>query len=300
MARLFFREVWNFPPAYRDARCYQASLGAEDAPLGITSMGEKDTTETWAGRGASWGAALVGALPFLLFGLAHLLDGIAELSGHARLAINPLDRSLDLPAIVLTLPMGVYLVSVLGLLIGVLKGFPRWSYAYLGMSLYLGLSYFNGSFYGVDYSSWAWIPALAAILLGFLLTRSLYPLARMLQGAWNDWTRVSFALYAFAAPVLTIIFFDEDWGVLQLYGLFFDTVLLAAGAVAFLRSSTILGRVLSLQAAVLILVVKGLLGGWLDGHFWPAFLFFILYFGFLQLPAVIGLLRRGVDALSSR
>jgi len=263
-------------------------------------MGEKDTTETWAGRGASWGAALVGALPFLLFGLAHLLDGIAELSGHARLAINPLDRSLDLPAIVLTLPMGVYLVSVLGLLIGVLKGFPRWSYAYLGMSLYLGLSYFNGSFYGVDYSSWAWIPALAAILLGFLLTRPLYPLALMLQDAWNDWTRVSFALYAFALPVLTIIFFDEDWGVLQLYGLFFDTVLLAAGAVAFLRSSTILGRVLSLQAAVLILVVKGLLGGWLDGHFWPAFLFFILYFGFLQLPAVIGLLRRGVDALSSR
>jgi hypothetical protein len=100
--------------------------------------------------------------------------------------------------------------------------------------------------------------------------------------------------------MLTFIFFDEDWGAFQLYGLFFDTVLLAAGAVAFLRSRTIWGRVLSLQAAVLILVVKGLLGGWFDGHFWPAFLFIIIYIGFLLLPAVIGLLRRGVGALSSR
>jgi hypothetical protein len=61
--------------------------------------------------------------------------------------------------------------------------------------------------------------------------------------------------------MLTVIFFDEDWGAIQLYGLIFDTVLLAAVAVAFLRSRTILGRVLSLEAAVLILVVKWLLGG---------------------------------------
>jgi hypothetical protein len=300
MARLFFREVWYFPLAYLDARRYQVSLSAEDPALGIKSFGEEDTTETWVGRGASWGVALVGALPFLLFGLAHLLDGIAELGGHTRLAFNALDGSLNHPAIILTLPMGVYLVSVLGLLIGILKGFPRWSYAYLGMSLYFGLYYYNGSFYGVDYSSWAWIPSFAAILLGLLLTRSSQPLALLLQGTWNDWTRLSFAIYAFVLPMLTIVFFDDDWGAFQLYGLFFDTVLLAAGAVAFLRSRTTWGRVLSLQAAILILVVKGLLGGWLRGHFWPAFLFIMIYLGILLLPAMIGLLRRGVDALSSR
>ena len=100
--------------------------------------------------------------------------------------------------------------------------------------------------------------------------------------------------------MLTVIFFDMDWGVFQLYGLFFETVLLAAGAVAFLRSRTIWGRVLSLLAAVVILVVKGLLGGWLDGQFWPAITFFTILAGSLLLPAVIGLLRRGVDALTSR
>jgi hypothetical protein len=306
MARLFLREVWYFPLAYLDARRYHASLDAEDAPLGITSFGEQDTTGTWVGRRSSWGEALIGALPFLLFGLAYLLEGVAELGGHYRLGFNLLDGSrlpdgpFNRPAIILTPPIGVYFVSVLGLLFGILKGFPRWSYAYLGMSIYFGWYYSNGRFYNVVYGSWAWLPLFIAIILGLLLTRSLKPLARLLQGAWYDWTRLSFALYAFTLPMLTVIFFDMDWGAIQLYGLCFETMLLATGAVAFLRSRTIWGRVLSLQAVVLILVVKGFLGGWFDGQYWPALSFFTIYLGFLLLPAVIGLLRRGVAALSSR
>ena len=83
-------------------------------------------------------------------------------------------------------------------------------------------------------------------------------------------------------------------------------LVLTAGAVVFLRSRTILGRVISLQAAALVLVAKGLLGGWGPSSNDPlrmlyfVFSFSIIYFGFLLLPAVIGLLKRGVDALSSR
>jgi hypothetical protein len=305
MARLFFREVWYFPLAYLDARRYQVSSGAGETPAVGAAYGEGQVSETWMGRRASWGEALIGSLPFLLFGLAHLLDGFAELGVYHYPTFNLLGFSPDLPTIPFTAPMGVYFVSVLGLLFGVLKGFPRWSYAYLGISLYFGLNYFNGSFGGVDYSSWAWFPTLAAIILGLLLTRSLQALVRLLQGAWNDWTRLSFALYAFALPMLTIIFFDDDWGALQLYGLVFDTVLLAAGSVVFLRSRTTWSRVLSLLAVVLILVIKGtMLGGWFGGNlrppYWPGFLFIIIYFGFLLLPALIGLLRLGVQALSSR
>jgi hypothetical protein len=305
MARLFIREVWYFPLAYLDARRYQVSLDAGEIPASEASFGEGEATETWMGRRASWGEALIGALPFLLFGLAYLLDGIIELGGHYRPAFNLQDgsllvRPLHRSAIILTTPMGVYFVCVLGLLFGVLKGFPRWSYAYLGMSLYFGWYYSNGRFSGVVYGSWAWLPSFAAIILGLLLTRSLQPLVRLLQGAWNDWTRLSFALYAFALPALTTIFFDMDWEASQLYGLLFDTMLLAAGAVAFLRSRTIWGRVLSLLGVLLILVVKGILGGWLDGQFWPAVSFTTLFISFLLLPAVIGLLRRGMDALSSR
>jgi hypothetical protein len=309
MARLFLREVWDFPRTYLDARRYEVSLGTGETPAGRASYREGEVTETWVGRRAPWTAAFVGALPFLLFGLAYLLEGITELGGHYGPAFNLLDgslldRPLNHPAIILTAPIGVYFACALGLLIGVLKGFPRWSYAYLGMSLYFGWYYSNGRFYGVVYDSWAWLPLFAAIVLGLLFTRSLKPLAQLLQGAWNDWTRLSFALYAFTAPMTTVVFFDMGWGAIQLYGLIFDTALLAAVAVAFLRSHTILGRMLSLDAAVLILVVKGTLGGWfgepLRARYWRAFLFTIIYFGILLLPAVIGLLRRGVGALSSR
>lgn len=309
MVRLFFREVWSFPLAYLDARRYQISLGAEDAPLGKTSFGEQDATEIWMGRRASWGEALIGALPFLLFGLAYLLEGITELGGHYGPAFNLLDgslmdRPLNHPAIILTAPIGVYFISVLGLLFGTLKGFPRWSYAYLGMSIYFGWYYGSGSFSGVHYDSWTWLPLFAAIILGLFFTRSLQPLTRLLQGSWNDWTRLSFALYAFAAPMTTVVFFDGDWGSFQLYILFFDTVLLTAGAVTYLRSRTSWSRVLSLEAVVLVLVIKGMrypsfIEDLLALH-WQAFLFIIIYFGWLIMPAVIGLLRRGVVALSSR
>jgi hypothetical protein len=304
MARLLFREVWYFPLAYLDARRYQVSLGSGEIPTGRASYREGKMIETWVGRRASWGEALIGALPFLLIGLAYLLDGFANLGEYDRLAFKLLDGSLNRPAIILTPEEGVYFVSVLGLLFGALKGFPRWSYAYLGMSLFFSWSYNNQNYYGVFYKWWVWLPSFAAIVLGLLLTRSLKPLARLLQGAWNDWTRLSFALYAFASPLVTAVFFDMDWGVFQLYGLLFDTVLLAAGAVAFMRSRTIWGRVLSLEAAVLILVVKGMrypsFVEDLRALHWQAFLFIIIYFGYLLLPAVIGILRRGVNALSPR
>jgi hypothetical protein len=300
MARLFFRQLWHYPFACLDSWRYQGSLGDAELPAASASYKQEGLIGTWLGRRAPWGAAFVGALPFLLFGLAYLLEGFAELGGQSRLAFKLLVGSPNHPALILTPPVAVYFLSALGLLIGVMKGFPRWSYAYLGLCLYFGWYYSNGRFNGVVYSSWAWLPLLAAILLGLLFARSLQPLGRLFQGVWNDWTRLSFAFYAFGLPILTVIFFDQDWGALQLYGLFFDTILLAAMAVAYLRSPTIWGRVLSLQAAVPVLVVKGLLGGWFDGRFWPAVLFSTIYFGFLLLPALIGLLRRGVVAFSSR
>jgi hypothetical protein len=305
MARLFLREVLDFPRTYLDARRYQVSLGSGETPAGSASYRQGEVTETWVGRRTSWTAAFVGALPFLLFGLAYLIGGITELGGHYGPGFNLLDGTLlagppHRPAIILTLPIAVYIVCVLVLLFGILKGFPRWSYAYLGMSIYFGWYYSNGRYYGVVYGLWAWVPLFAAIILGLLLNRSLKPLPRLFQGAWNDWTRLTFTLYAFALPVDTIVFFDGDWGVLQLYGLVFDTVLLAAGAVVFLRSRTIWGRVLSLLAAFLILFLVGFREGWMDGHFWPMVSATLLYMGFLLLPGVIGLLRGGVNALTSR
>jgi hypothetical protein len=202
--------------------------------------------------------------------------------------------------------MGVYFACAVGLSFGTMKGFPRWSYAYLGMDYYFGWSYNNQNYYGLFYNWWAWLPALAAIALGLLLVRSLKPLTGLVKGVWRDWTRLSFGLYAFALPMFTIIFFDGDWGAAQLYGLFFDSLLLAGIAMAFLRSGSSLRRALWLEGAVLILAVEWILGGGMPAfdeplravYFWS--LFISIYFGFLLLPGVIGLLRRGAAALARR
>jgi hypothetical protein len=298
MIRLFLREVWDFPHTYLNARRYHVSLGDGESPAGSVSYGEGEVTGTWAGRRTPWPAAILGALPFLLFGLAYLIEGITELGGHYGpvfdllegrfLAAPPYD-----PVIALTPPIAVYVVSVLGLFLGILKDFPRWSFAYLGMSVYFGGYYNNGTFINVDYGLGAWMPLIAAVLLGLLLNRSQKPLARLRQGAWNDWTRLSFSIYAFALPITSIIFFDDtDWGVYQLYGLVFDTVLFAAGAAAFLRLRTIFGRALALLAPVLILVGKGVLGGSWEGQFWPMMMFLTFYICFLFVPAAIGPLRQ--------
>ncbi len=310
MTRLFLREVWDFPRTYLDARRYQVSSGTGETPAGRASYRQGDVAETWVGRPASWTAALLGALPFLLFGLAYLLEGFAELGGLYGPAFNLLDGSflvsrLYSPAIILTAPVGVYFICVLGLLFGIVKGFPRWSYAYLGLSVYFGWYYSNGRFYGVVYGLWAWLPLLAAMILGLLLKRSLKPLTGLLQGIWNDWTRLAFALYAFFLPMQTIFFFDGDWGVLQLYGLVFDTLLLATIAVVFLRSRTTWGRILSLEAAILILVVKGIWMTWIGEvkgvlDLPVVISIILLYIGLLLLPGVIGLLRGRVNALTSQ
>jgi len=304
MVRLFFREVWDFPLSYLDTRRYLKSFRSSETQQRNTPYREGEVSETWVGRPDAWGEALLGALPFLLYGLTYLLEGFTELGGHHPLALTLLDKSLNRPAIVLTPQMGVHIVTALGLLFGVWKGFPRWSYAYLGMTIFFGWSYNNQNYYGVFYNPWAWFPLFTAILLGLLLTRSLQPLAQLFKGAWNDWTRLSFTLYAFTSPLVIGSIFDLDWGPSQLYGLIFITFVMAAGAVTFLRSRTIWGRVLSLQAVVLILVVLGMrypsfVEDLLALH-WRAFQFMLIYFGWLLMPALIGVLRRGMDALSSR
>lgn len=299
MTRSFFREVWYFPLAYLDARRYKASLGAGEKPVGGASYGDVDLSDDWLNRRASWSEALLGALPFLLFGLSYLLDGLAELAGNTRPALILLQESLTRPAVAITAEMVVYFVCALGLLFGVVKGFPRWSYAYLGMSLWFGWIYNNQFHYGLFHHWWDWLPSYAAILLGLLLVRSFEPLVRLFKGVWNDWTRLSFALYTFYFPMFTVVDFDGDWGISHLYILVFDTLLLAAGAVFFLRSRTSWGRVLSMSFVVLVLVVKGLIaGGWFDRQGWIAFTATLYYLGFLLLPAVIGLLRWGVGAIT--
>lgn len=296
MARLFLKETWDLPAALVSARRREPKLGSSGALA--NPGGGASAPGGWVGQGDPWARALLGAVPFLLFGLAHLIQGWVELG-------TPGGEELARYA-----PAAVYFVAALGLGIGWLRGFPRWSIAYLGMALYFGWYFGNGRYYGVVYGWRAWIPLLVVALAALLLTRSLRPLGELLRGAWHDWTRLSFLLYALVLPLVTIVFFDSDWGAGALAGLVFDTLLLAAGAVVYLRLSRALHRALALQIPMFSLCLRyQLLGGWYPAEQLAAgrpvnlvalLLFLLSWGGLMFLPGLVGLLRRGLSSPPSR
>lgn len=301
MLRLFAGEVIDLPVSLRLARYYKVESSGEMANPNNNLNLVQDQTDGWTGQPASWGDVLLGALPFILFGLVYILKGMTELGyfGYTTNWVIVFSRYAGAP---------MYLFTLIGLVFGWLRGFPRWSYAYIGMALYFGWYYSHGRFYGTVFDWRAWIPLIAAVLIATLIARSLRPISRLVMGIWNDWTRISFAIYAFILPLLTITFFDIDWGIRELYGLGFDTLLLTAGAAAFLRSPGIWSRVLSLQVAMFILVLKGTIladyyssfGEDIQALFLPAFLYLALWCGLMFLPGLIGLLHRGVNSIQTR
>ena len=96
----------------------------------------------------SWGEALAGMLPFLVIGLADVLYEYLTYRGHGW----SLTRWVFVAS---------YLVLLIGLGVGWVKGFPRWSYPYAGWILFIHLL---GS--GVTSGLWIfrgvgeWIPLL--------------------------------------------------------------------------------------------------------------------------------------------
>ena len=136
--------------------------------------------------------AFVGALPFLAFGAASMIgkvDHIYHFRGYYA-------------------DLGFYLLALVGLLIGWIRGFPLWSYSYLGWTLVFAWSWTNTSVAGFDLGYRAWIPLGIVIVIALLWTRSLEALKKMAGGIWNDLTRLSLAMYAF--PAWAILIYDEN------------------------------------------------------------------------------------------
>ncbi len=193
------------------------------------------------GRG-SWGEALAAVVPFLAFGLTTVLYEI-------------------LPSPDPVWPWGFvacYVVLLVGLGVGWVKGFPRWSYPYGGLVLVLTwwwmgipgqdlwaykvwiLKGYNGLL-----GWWAWIPFLLMAVITLLLTRSVRPLRQLLMGVWRDWTRLSFGLYG-VMPILVWMNLDEVSASYAVPCEIVSTILLAAGTVSYVRSARMSQRALAL------------------------------------------------------
>jgi hypothetical protein len=191
------------------------------------SSGEKQT-KRWD--------ALIAALPFILFGVASML-GKFQLSLLAFLAF--------------------YFIVLAGLLIGLIKGVPRWTYSYLGWSLVFAWWWMGmplGTFmqsYSRELLGWrSLLPFLIAIVVALLWTRSLNPLCQLGKDIWQDWTLVSLGLYTFGGFIFLI--FDENHHPYLIAFMVAVTFVIAGSIWAYMKSANTGKRVISLLSGFVV------------------------------------------------
>ena len=184
--------------------------------------------------GTSHWDALIGTLPFVLFGVASMI-------GKPRVPFLGIYADLTFYAIVL-----------LGLLIGLIAGVPRWAYSYLGWSLLFarwwssmgteGLKIFG---FQIDYWNWQlWLALLVTIGIALLWTRSLLPLRQLVRGIWQDWTLLSLAMYTFLAFMMLL--YDEIHSPYLIGFMIISTLTISASVWTFMRSTKPAAQLLAL------------------------------------------------------
>ncbi len=211
---------------------------------------------------------ILGIFPFILFGLMFTLKGFDY---HVPVTLMGHD---------IVIYLIVHIILIIGLGIGWVLRFPRWSYAYLGAVVIAsgwlagitatGFRLFGYTFGRGQWGWRGWLPLLALTAVMLLFTRSLQPLAQLFQGIQRDWTRLSFAIYA----VLTWLFLDiaydgKTWYDQTLYlslNLFLLTLIFSGGAFFYLRGRRQWSRVLALPAAFILHVPISMLVTTLAGY----------------------------------
>ena len=225
----------------------------------MSTAAANDTLHTGRAEGNTPLAILAAILPLVLIGLVYVLKG---LNYHATLdwmghGVYGLHGYLVLIALGLTL---------IGLGIGWAQRFPRWSYAYLGAGLMgtvlladVSTSGFRlfGYTFGREQWGWrGWLPLLALTLIMLLLTRSLQPLASLVQGTRRDWTLLSLALYAALVWLFLGVAYDgKTWYDQTLYlplNIFLQMVAYAFGAFFYMRGRRQWWRALALSMAFIM------------------------------------------------
>ncbi len=220
---LFLRELGDLPGSLLNAYAIQRFLG-ENMP----------TQNEYISPSTRW-QAFIGVLPFLAFGIVSMIGKVDHLYGFQ----------------VTYFYLAFYILTLSGLLIGWVRGFPLWSYGYLGWSLLGAWWWSNARINGVYWGYRVWALFGGVILIAFIWTRSLGPIKKFFRDIWNDWTRLSLVMYTFVAFVWLI--YDENHHPYLLIFMSASTLAIAAGAWFFLRSASLKARVAS--------IVGGLIAG---------------------------------------
>lgn len=207
----------------------------------------------------SWKETLLALIPFLLLPTLYLLS----------LLLTPFITSQPDTILALGLFLSIIGGFLLTMLIGWVKGFPRWVFPYWGFILLVTfyMRDFSGTIagYWVDGSWWVWTPVAAIALIGTLWAHGLKPIYTLLKSVWKDWTLLSFTLYG-ALPLMFLFAYDEVHETQFDYLIQSATLLiLAIGTAVYMRTENIWYRFASL--------VGGFSLGWLAamihlGNYW--------------------------------
>jgi hypothetical protein len=253
----------------------------------IWEMGTLPTARTGNTR-STWSETLAGLFPFLLLGPATVLLAYPfpppewRMTGWAQTLITLL-----------------YVVPLLvGAIVGWLKGFPRWCYAYLGPGVIILAFAAINSIFAVLFSrgvEWhASLPGqigttvgIVALLVGLvmLLSRLLPFLRPFYSGVRQDWTRLSFSLYVLAAVMFGGIDHEEDPALT--FFVLSPSLMVVLGALAYLRGTTERQRIVALMLGAMLAVTVRIVGG--KGFY----VFYGIIIGLiLCIPALLELIPR--------
>lgn len=202
----------------------------------------------------SWPGVIAGMLIFLSAGLVLIL-------GEVPYEVQPSPRVEALRSLAF---WGMLLLPPVGLAIGWIKNFPRWSYPYVTLAVFLSMYIANASTPGLTFFGYpifgtqiwglrAFIPPLLAGGIAGLVTRSFRPLGRFFTRMRQDWTVVTYALSG-TLPLVILIAYDEMDRAYSLRDMFVLTALMILMALIYLRSRTPRQRGLTLGVGVPLII----------------------------------------------
>ena len=264
-AALWLRELRDLPANLVRERQWDSKRSAREASMSTDSAGDgcSDNKRPDAAASESWRDALGGAGLFLL--LPALLGVYA--AAYALLGAQWPHPSTTYQ-VAGSILFGLIVVGFMAVACASwIRGFPRWSFPYLGFGILCsllmrsvspGTTALGHEIGRPERLLWqAFVPALIVAGIALLVTRSVQPLRKLAADAWKDWTRISFALYGML-PIALVVPFDETHGG-ALVGIGLGLVL-GIGALTYMRSTRTWQRAAALAG--------GLAVAWLAATAW--------------------------------
>ena len=293
LAVVFLGELLRLPMSILQEHWHEAEQKE------LKMIGGKDTnSELRMSTQANPRESLAGTMPFALFGFACMLASV-------------------LPFQFRNIYMVFFTLVLIGLALGLIKGVPRWTYSYLGWSMLMSWWWMALPIAAYrDYSSItynqllglrSWLPLLLAIGLALFISRSFIPLRRLTAGVWQHWTYLSLMMYTFVA--FTQLIYDENHHPYLIAFMIGSTISISVGAWAFLQSTSVWKKLLSLIFGFVFASVIGSISyatwDWATYYGFPpttpepwyvaavkAFLISPIWVVVLFWPALVGLARR--------